>query len=189
MRQSHIQLLPGFTAIYQNGNGAACTHSAPLCAIHPLPMRPSTRPPPFICEAGSQPSGDFAASTPLGLFDIGAMHPQVSAVEPWDPRDEGQHPVWFVFFFCSLPRLHSFLKAVSYDEQIALHKATSLRIIPFSHTPHLGFIRPHPHMASHTTPPLSNPPTSTLANYAGALPSPSPTTESLGNNTVIDART
>ena len=49
--------------------------------------------PPFICEVGSQPSGDFAASTRLGLFDISAMHPQVNAVEPWDPRNEGQHPV------------------------------------------------------------------------------------------------
>jgi len=56
-----------------------------------------TPPPPFICEAGSLPSGDFASSTRLGLFDISAMHPLVSAVEPWGPRDEGQHPVWFGF--------------------------------------------------------------------------------------------
>lgn len=58
--------------------------------------------PPFICEPSSQPSDDFAPSTRLGLFDISAMHPQVSSVEPcqWGSRNEGQRPslIWFPLF-------------------------------------------------------------------------------------------
>lgn len=96
------------------------------------------------------------------------MHQQVSSVEPcWGPRNE----------------------AVSFDEQVALTPsgfppATSYYPIPAHSPPWV-----HPSPPSDTTPPSSNSPTSTLANYAGTLPSPSPTTESLGNNPVIDART
>ncbi|KAF8498188.1 hypothetical protein F5888DRAFT_1693337 [Russula emetica] len=95
------------------------------------------------------------------------MHPQVSSVEPWGPRNE----------------------AVPFDEQVALAQSgfastNSYYPIPAHSPPWV-----HPSPPSDTTPPSSNSPTSTLANYAGTLPSPSPTTESLGNNPVKDART
>jgi hypothetical protein len=147
--------------------------------------------PPFICEASSLPSDDFAASTRLGLFDISTMHPQVSSVEPWGSRNEGQHPVWFRFPCFSLltTSIASSLKAVPFDEQAALAQsgfppANSYYPIPAHSPPWV-----HPSPPSDTTPPSSNSPTSTLANYAGALASPSPITESLGKNPVIDART
>src|SRR5713226_3245363 len=63
--------------------------------------------PPFISEANSVPPEDFTPSTRLGLFDITAMHQQVSTVEPWcGPRNEGQHlvPFGFSLCLCSHPR-------------------------------------------------------------------------------------
>jgi hypothetical protein len=82
----------------------------------------------------------------------------------------------------------SFSKAVPFDEQVALAQSgfpptNSYYPIPAHSPPWV-----HPSPPSDTTPPSSNSPTSTLANYAGALPSPSPTMESLGNHHVIDAR-
>lgn len=92
-------------------------------------------------------------------------------------------------FLCSHLPTASFSKAVPFDEQVALAQSSfpptnSYYPIPAHSPPWV-----HPSPPSDTTPPSSNSPTSTLANYAGALASPSPTTESLGNIPVIDAHT
>jgi len=156
------------------------------------PQQPDPAPP-FVCEPSSLPSDDFAASTRLGLFDISAMHPQVSTVESWGPRDEGENLARFGFH--SFPQFPanisdvSFLKAVHFDDQATL--AQSNLVQANSYYPVLAPSPPwvHPSPPSDTTPPSSNSPSSTLANYAGVLLSPSPTAESLGINPVIDART
>lgn len=77
--------------------------------------------------------------------------------------------------------------AVPYDEQVALAQsgfvpANAYYPIPVHSPPWV-----HPSPPSDTTPPPSNSPGTTLAHYAGALPSPSPT-ESLANNALMDAR-
>ena len=147
---------------------------------------------PFIGEPSSLPPDDLAPPTRMGLFDISSMHPQVSSVEPpWGPRNEGkQHTPFSFHFLCSQPRLPSFLKAVPFDEQVTALTQSGFAP-PNSYYPFPAHSPPwvHPSPPSDTTPPSSNSPTSALAHYAGALPSPSPTTESLGNNAVIDART
>jgi hypothetical protein len=91
-------------------------------------------------------------------------------------------------FLCSHPRITSFLKAVPFEEQVVLAQSSfpptnSYYPIPAHSPPWV-----HPSPPSDTTPPSSNSPTSTLANYAGTLPSPSPTSDSLGNNPIIGAR-
>jgi hypothetical protein len=82
-----------------------------------------------------------------------------------------------------------FRKAVPFDEQVALAQssfAPANSYYPFpAHSP--PWVHPSP--PSDTTPPSSNSPTAHLTHYAAALPSPSPTMESLGHNAVIDART
>ena len=146
---------------------------------------------PFLGEASSLPPDDFAPPTRMGLFDINTLHPQVSSVEPpWGPRNDGQHPVLIGFPCFSADDLDClFLKAVPFDEQVALAQSTfapANSYYPFpAHSP--PWVHPSP--PSDTTPPSSNSPTCTLVHYPAALPSPSPTTESLGNNAVIDART
>lgn len=47
---------------------------------------------PFVCDAGSLPPDDVAATnTRLGIFDIAAMHPQITSAEPWGPpHNEGE---------------------------------------------------------------------------------------------------
>jgi hypothetical protein len=100
--------------------------------------------------------------------------------------------IWFhSAFSLSLftPSTPSFLKGVPFDDQAALTQsglaqANSYYPIPAHSPPWV-----HPSPPSDTTPPSSNSPSSTLVHYANAFPSPSPTTESLGNSAVIDART
>lgn len=196
-RNGHSDYRHSYPTSFSSDDPQYWSYSYPVQSTHYpryIPSQCDPQPdlaPPFVCEASSLPPDDFPAPTRLGIFDINAMHPQVNSVEPWGPRNEGEHPVWFGFpcFLCSQPRLPLFLKAVPFDEQVALAQSGFPPANPYYPIPAHSPPWVHPSPPSDTTPPSSNSPTSTLANYAGALPSPSPITESLGNNPVIDAHT
>ncbi|KAI9455377.1 hypothetical protein F5148DRAFT_1226132 [Russula earlei] len=127
----------------------------------PLPDAPA----PFVYDQNPQPRDNFAAPTRLGIFDISAIHAPIGSAEPWGPRNEADA-----------------------DNRVALSQSSLAQANPYYPIPVSSPPWVHSSPGSDTTPPTSNSPSSSLANYAGALLSPPPVAEPLSNNALVNAR-
>ncbi|KAH9985902.1 hypothetical protein BJV77DRAFT_89220 [Russula vinacea] len=96
--------------------------------------------------------------TPARHFRHRCMHPQITSAEPWGPPHNEA--------------------VVPFDEQVTLAPSSLAQANPYYPVPVPTPPWIHPSPPSDVTPPTSNSPSSTLANYAGVLPSPSPAAES-----------
>jgi hypothetical protein len=78
--------------------------------------------------------------------------------------------------------------AVNFDNQVVLSQSSLAQANPYYPVPVLSPPWVHPSPSSDSTPPTSNSPSSTLAQYAAAPISPAPVPELLPPHAVVDAR-